>query len=105
MVLRCFRPGVLGDGQAGICGPLGVGSNKSPMSPRSASSKLSKLPGMSASSSPSAAKKADMSLSDMGAKELPNGSDWWRRCLDPPVPVLEPSDWFSELSLREFKVS
>ena len=25
MVLRCFRPGVLGDGQAGICGPLGHG--------------------------------------------------------------------------------
>jgi hypothetical protein len=46
-----------------------------------------------------------MSLSDMGAKLEPKGSDWWRRCLDPPVPVLEPSDWFSELSLREFKVS
>ena len=61
---------------------------------------------MSASSSPSAAKKAAMSLSDMGANELPNGSDWWRaRALDPPVPVLEPSDWFSELSLRELRVS
>ena len=46
-----------------------------------------------------------MSLSDMGARLLPKGSDWWRRCLDPFVFVLEPSDWFRELSLREFKVS
>ena len=75
------------------------------MSPRSASSNERRDPGMSASSSPSAARKAAMSLSDMGARLLPKGSDWWRRCLDPFVFVLEPSDWFSELSLREFKVS
>ena len=75
------------------------------MSPRSASSNERREPGMSASSSPSAARKAAISESDMGANELPNGSDWWRRCLDPPVPVLEPSDWFSELSLRELSVS
>ena len=60
---------------------------------------------MSASSSPSAARKAAMSLSDMGARLLPKGSDWCLLCLDPPVPVLEPSDWFSELSLRELSVS
>ena len=75
------------------------------MSPRSASSNERREPGMSASSSPSAAKKAAMSLSDMGANELPKGSDWWRRCLDPPVPVLEPSDWFRDESLRELSVS
>ena len=40
---------------------------------------------------------------DMGARLLPKGSDWWRRCrLDAP---LEFSDWFRELSLREFRVS
>jgi len=44
-----------------------------------------------------------MSLSDMGARLLPKGSDWWRRCLlDAP---LEPSDWFRLLSLRELSVS
>ena len=44
-----------------------------------------------------------MSLSDMGANELPKGSDWWRRCLlDAP---LEFSDWFRLLSLRELSVS
>ena len=102
MVLLCLRPGVLGLGQFGrACGwDEGVGTSRAPISPRSASSNESMLPGRNASSSPSAVKNAAMSESDMGARELPKGSDWCLRWRDAALERLLPMDWFRELSPR-----